>query len=373
MTPQQKQPATVSRPAASVIVVNWNGGQLLLDALTSLQREIERYGAASGRVVELLVVDNGSTDGSVDQAGAAFPGARFIRLPANLGFGAAVNAGIHGSDSEHVILVNNDATVHPGYLDALIATMDDHPDLGAACGLVLLDGLFAPGPTQGARTFVAHDGTLWHRDAAASPGTGTKLINSTGNILSASGNGSDRDWLQPYRPETTGDEVLTSPIDVFGFNGGSAILRRTALDEVGLFDASLFMYYEDTELSWRLRRAGWRIACAPAAVTDHQHAASSDGRSDFFTFHNVRNRLLVATMHGPASMVAQAWTRTAIRTIRRGERRATLRAMVSAILALPRAVRARRRMARDLRLGPRDLRSLIGQSTTSVLATSARR
>lgn len=352
----------MSRPVATVIVVNWNGGRLLLDALTSLTTEVREYRTQTGRVAELVVVDNGSTDGSVQEASAAFPEARFIELPTNLGFAAAVNVGITASDAEYVILVNNDATVHPGYVNALVTAMDESDDLGAACGLVLLDGLFAPGPAQGAKAFRAHDGTQWHRTSSAK---GIKLINSTGNIVSSSGNGADRDWLLPYRPVPATPSL---PVDVFGFNGGSAILRREALREVGLLDESFFMYYEDTELSWRLRRAGWRIVCVLEAVTDHQHAASSVGDSAFFTFHNVRNRLLVATMHGSWPMIVRAWSRTLARAVRGPESPLTLRALRDAVARLPHTVRSRRRLSRQSHVPRRVLEASVAACPTSAFA-----
>ena len=355
----------MSRPVVTVIVVNWNGGQLLLAALSSLSTDLHRYTAQTGRTAELIVVDNGSADGSIQAASAEFPTARFIQLPANRGFAAAVNVGISASESDYVILVNNDATVHPGYIDALVTAMDSNPDLGAASGLVLLDGVFAPGAAPGAKVFTAHDGTQWHRTSSSE---GTQLINSTGNIVSVSGNGADRDWLLPARAALGAPGPKPSLIDVFGFNGGSAILRREALRDVGLLDESFFMYYEDTELSWRLRRAGWRIACTLDAVTDHQHAASTAGDSAFFTFHNIRNRLLVATMHGSWPMVARAWSRTAARAVRGPGRALTLRALRSTVARLPETVRSRHRLRRDSRVPTRAIEAGITASPTTAFS-----
>src|SRR5690606_30035179 len=89
----------------------------------------------------------------------------------------------------------------------------------------------------------------------------------------------------------------------------------TALDDVGLFDESLFLYYEDTELSWRLRRRGWTVRHVPDAVTVHDHAASSGTGSAFFLDHNERNRLLVALIHAPWGVVLRALTRAAGRAV----------------------------------------------------------
>lgn len=324
--------AGTEEPSVSVVVVNWNGGDMLLDCLGSLVED-----GAGGPAVEIVVVDNGSVDGSPERAVELFPAVRLVRMPGNEGFAAGANEGIRRSRGEFVVLVNNDACVLPGFLRALTAPMagPEGADVAAVTGRVLLSGLFRPaGPDDGPDTgLVARDGRRWIR--VEGDRDGVLLVNSTGNLVTRSGNGGDRDWLAPA-------DSGPAPADVFGFNGGCVALRRTALERVGSFDASLFMYFEDTELSWRLRRAGWRIVHAPAAVTEHRHAASSGTRTAFFQLHNARNRLLVALSQAPWDVVLRALARTLVRLARGPRRGTTARALVQALVRTPAALRRRR-------------------------------
>jgi N-acetylglucosaminyl-diphospho-decaprenol L-rhamnosyltransferase len=316
----------------SVVVVNWNGGELLHACLRSLVED-----AAEG--TELLLVDNASTDGSADAAEEAFPGVQVLRRAGNGGFAAGANAGIRAARGEFVVLVNNDARVRPGYLAAIVAPMlaDDGADVAAVTGRVLLAERYRRvAETAGAATdLVGVDRARWRRD----PG-GARLVNSTGNEMTRSGNGRDRDWLAP-------EEGPAAPAEVFGFNGGSVALRRRALDEVGLLEERLFMYYEDSELSWRLRRAGWRIRHAPGAVTEHQHAASSGTASEFFQVHNARNRLVVALAHAPWPVVLRALARTVARLLTGPHRGRTARALAQALSMVGTALVIRRRTDRS--------------------------
>jgi GT2 family glycosyltransferase len=168
-----------------------------------------------------------------------------------------------------------------------------------------------------------------------SPEDGVQLLNSTGNLMTRSGNGRDRDWLAPA-------DAPASDADVFGFNGGCAALRRRALDGVGLLDPRFFMYYEDTELSWRLRRAGWRIVHAHDAVTEHQHAASSGTATEFFQVHNIRNRLVASLAQAPWPVVGRAFLRTLVRLLAGPRRGRTARALGQALAMSVAALATRR-------------------------------
>jgi N-acetylglucosaminyl-diphospho-decaprenol L-rhamnosyltransferase len=322
-----------------VVVVNWNGGDLVQECLRSLVAD------AADQDVEIVLVDNASTDGSDEQALRSFPGIRLVRRATNGGFAAGANAGIEAGRGAFVVLVNNDARVRPGFLRAITAPFDaaGAKDLAAVTGRVLLAGRYRPAPpgTPPGQGLVGADGQVWLRTA---PGEqGVELVNSTGNQMTLTGNGRDRDWLA---------EAAAPPAarDVFGFNGGCAALRRRALDQVGLFDESLFMYYEDTELSWRLRRAGWRVEHAHDAVTEHEHAASSGTATPFFRFHNTRNRLVVSLAQAPWSVVLQALVRTAARLLTGPGRGVTARALAGALRRVPRALVQRRETDRAARV-----------------------
>lgn len=324
--------------STSVVVVNWNGGDLLQDCLQSL---VDDHGAPETSGVEIVLVDNASTDGSVERAQRSFPALRLVRRPTNEGFAAGANAGIRASDGEFVVLVNNDAVVRRGFLRAITAPMAEPggEDVAAVTGRVLLAGHYVPAAagTPADAALVARDGRRWAR--VPGDGPGVRLLNSTGNVVTRSGNGGDRDWLAPA-------DTAPAAAEVFGFNGGCVALRRRALDAVGLFDAGLFMYFEDTELSWRLRRGGWRIVHAPQALTDHQHAASSGTATAFFEVHNARNRLVVAVAQAPWPVVARALLRTLVRLVLGPRRDRTARALAQALGMIPAALARRRRTDR---------------------------
>lgn len=293
----------VSGVSCSVIVVNFNGGAFVAECLRSISDQV-----APGVSIETIVVDNASTDGSDALIEKEFPDARLIRSPRNLGFGGGVNLALSDSSADFVVLINNDAVAEPGFIAALMAPFaTGAPMLAAVTARIVLSGTFrraVPGQDPEAVTYVAAVGERWVRlEPGANPGEGVTLMNSTGNQVSRSGNGRDRSWLVPASADS-------SPASVFGFCGGGAALRRFAIDAVGAFDERLFMYYEDTDLSWRLRRAGWEIVYAPSAAVRHRHAASSGIRSRFFLTHNIRNRILVSARNAPSAVLRSAVLRT---------------------------------------------------------------
>lgn len=120
------------------------------------------------------------------------------------------------------------------------------------------------------------------------------VINNVGSEWYRDAFAGDRGFLEADRGQ------FDEPAEVFAWCGGAVLLDRRYLDDVGLFDERLFLYYEDTELSWRGRRRGWRYVYEPTAVVRHRHAASSGVGSPVFRYHTERNRLLVAARHAPA-------------------------------------------------------------------------
>jgi GT2 family glycosyltransferase len=125
------------------------------------------------------------------------------------------------------------------------------------------------------------------------------VINNVGSIVTVDGYGADRGYQQVDRGQYSELE------DVFAFCGGSVAFRREALLEVGYFDDNFFMYYEDTDLSWRFRSAGWRVVYEPGSVTRHIHSASSVEWSPFFTFHVDLNRLLMLTKNATPNLASR--------------------------------------------------------------------
>lgn len=328
----------------TVVVVTWNGLELTRRCLESLRAQQ----VADGTELQLVVVDNGSSDGTV-AALRDDPDLRLIALPENRGFGGGVNAALRATTGDVVVLLNNDAVAAPDFVARLVEPFTaGAAHLGATTGLVLLSGEFVPAADTTAPALVGHDGHRWTRTT----NDGVRLINSTGNQVTRSGNGRDRDWLRPAG-------TLAAPAEVFGFNGGCAALSRAALEDVGPFTEPLFMYYEDTELSWRLRRRGWDVRHVPDAVTVHDHAASSGTSSAFFLDHNERNRLLVALIHAPWPVVVRALARTAVRVVLGPERKRRLHIVGVVLARLPWALRRRHEVDRTATVQRRTVAALL--------------
>ncbi|MFJ4222078.1 glycosyltransferase family 2 protein [Curtobacterium luteum] len=326
--------------STAVVIVNWERADLTVRAARAVLDD-------PSSAAEVVVVDNGSSDDSVRALRAALPDATVVERADNGGFAAGANAGIRATDAEVVVLLNNDAAPASGF----VAALRDHlahagSEVAAVTGRIVLAGRWTrlpagsqPAPDQ--RTLRDHAGRWW----TPSP-DGDVRLNSTGVLVDRDGNGADRDWFAPA------DHV--ADVDVFGFSGGASALRRIALDDVGLLDESLFMYYEDTEFAWRLRRRGWRVEHAADAVVEHDHSASSGVRSDLFVFRNARNRVLVALWHAPWPTVLRAAARTLVRGLRglvstadRREARLVLAALADVAGHLPRHLA--HRLAEDRR------------------------
>ena len=287
------------------VVVSWNGAHLIGPCLDSLLAQDLQPGA-----LEIVVVDNASSDGTADFLAENYPSVEVRTTSTNLGFAGGVNVGLTDLTQTYAFLLNNDATVEPDAVRQLVEHLEApaHARVGAATAQILLTA-----PDDQGRT----------------------LVNSTGNVLTRAGGAADRDWLAVAGTDQP-------PIAVFGFCGGAAALRAATLQEVGLFDGSLFLYYEDTDLSWRMRAAGWDIHYVAGAVAHHQHAASSDAASPLFRFYNTRNSLLVFGRHAPAAVALRSFARQAAALLRhsltRDESSALLRARATALLAVVRAV-----------------------------------
>ncbi len=241
------QRARPDRPEIAVAIVSWNLRDLLARALRSLEADAE-----SG-AVEVWVVDNASSDGSAEMVRSEFPWVSLIESDENLGFGAAVNLVADRSSAPWLAPANQDIEVRPGALAALLATGLAHPAAGViAPRLVLPDG-----STQHS---VNPFPTIWLTTLSALgiAGSGRRL----GDRLCIEGR-----W-NPDRPREV-DWAL----------GAFLLVRREAWDAVGGFDTAHWMYAEDLDLAWRLRRTGWRTRYEPTAQVSHVGGAA--GRKAF--------------------------------------------------------------------------------------------
>ena len=235
---------------------------------------------------EVVMVDNGSGDGSVAHVRERFPRVRVIEANRNLGFAAGNNLALRKIQSEFAVLLNNDTRVRPGWLASLVAAAALEPRAGSVQAKLV----FADRPT---------------------------VIQSAGTLLLSDGSGGDRGAGEPD------DGRYDRREEIFAACGAAALYRREALAEVGLFDESFFMYYEDTDLGWRLRLAGWKVLFEPAAVVEHVHAASSAAGSAFMRFHADRNRLLMVLKNAPLGFLLHSFASLGRRAAQAGSPAAT--------------------------------------------------
>jgi hypothetical protein len=135
------------------------------------------------------------------------------------------------------------------------------------------------------------------------------VVNNVGTWLTVDGSGADRGWLEVDRGQ------YHRPAEIFAWCGAAVMLRPAYLDDVGLFDERLFLYYEDLDLAWRGRAQGWRYDLVPTSVVRHLHAASSGPSSRAFRFHNERNRLVVLVKNGPFMFACRSVLRHPLSTL----------------------------------------------------------
>ena len=224
--------------AISIVIVNWNGRHLLARCLAYLEVAI----AATDQVI---VVDNGSHDGSVAWLHAEFPWVEVIALPANRGFAGGNNAALADCRHDWILLINNDAFVAP---DAIMQLRQ----VAATCP-----------PTTGAIA-----ATLLFDHAP-------DLVASSGIVLRSDGVAIDRDMTRPIA------DIPTNPQAIAGASGGAVLLRRAMIDDIGFFADDFFNYLEDVDLAWRALLRGWQSIHLPTAHIRHVYSATSGQGSPF--------------------------------------------------------------------------------------------
>jgi hypothetical protein len=230
----------------SVIVVNWNTGDLICRCVESVIADLSVYADLPAGEAEVFIVDSASTDGSTLALQAQFPQATYIYSPQNIGFGPANNLALRRATGEFILLLNPDTLVHPGAIESLLRFMAQHPDAGAAASRLLNP-----------------DGSLQH---SCSPEPTLK-----GEFLRLFHLGGVRP--DGYYPMETWDPDAPRPVDVI--LGACMMLRKSVLDQVGYFDEQFFMYNEETDLCRRIRQAGWKVYWAPQAQVTHYGGQST--------------------------------------------------------------------------------------------------
>lgn len=233
----------------SIVLVNYNGGDLLARCLASIAEAPPR------RAFEVIVVDNASVDDSADRALRDHPAVAVIRNAQNVGLARAFNQGARASRGRHVLALNNDAMVTPGAIDALSDALDARPELGAVgSGIVDADGR----PERTARRFPHPLNALFGRRSLL-----TRWL--PGNPISA-------------RYLMAECEGRTEPYEVDWVSLASMMVRREAIEQVGLLDEGFFVYWVDADWCHEIRDAGWSIAAVPASRVVHEEGIRAKRR-----------------------------------------------------------------------------------------------
>lgn len=307
----------------AVVIPTWNGREDLPACLDSLRGQ--------SVPVEIVVVENGSTDGSVEMLRESYPDVTLLVQPVNLGFAGGVNVGLRYAlhrGHDVVALLNNDAIADPRWVEHLVDEMMRDERVGMV-----------------ASKFVTIDGSR---------------LDSTGECYSIWGlpfpRGRDEEDLDAY-------DTLT---ELFGASGGSTLYRADMLRDVGLFDEDFFAYFEDVDLSWRARLRGWRVLLAPAAVAYHRIGATSGRIPGFTTYQTLKNLFWVVAKNVPRRYLATvvprlalAYTLTFWRAVLHGNGIVAVKGVVVAVAKMPKKLGQRRVIQRGRRIDDETLRSLL--------------
>jgi GT2 family glycosyltransferase len=324
-------------PRVTVVIPNWNGERFLEICLGSLRAQT--FGD-----FETVLVDNGSSDGSVAFVEENFPEVRLLRLPENLGFSAAANAGIRSSTTELVVLLNNDTEVDSGWLEALVRAADERPEAGFFASK-LVD----------------------FRDR--------RLLDGAGDALRRSG--------LPYR--LGHGEVDRGQFEreafVFSACAAAALYRRSVFEEIGLFDEDFFSNCEDWDVGFRAQLAGYRCVYVPGSVVYHVGSASTGGqKSALNTRLGAQSGINVLVKNLPAALIGRSLpfilagqiSRLAITALSPGLLKAYLSGLVGAGRLLPTMLKKRREIQKRRRVPDDYVMRLLRESSRHVAASRRR-
>lgn len=313
--------ASVRAPDVSIVIVTWNG-RAYLDAC------LAAVAAQQGVAAETIVVDNGSTDGTVEHLRQRFPWVRVVALGENRGFAGGNNAGVREARGTFVAFLNNDTVADPTWLRALRDGIDP------AAGFMLTTS----------RIVYMHD---------------PSIIDSAGDGMLRWGGAFKRDHGAPV------DVALISG-EVFGVCGAACLMPRATFEELGGFDEDFFASHEDVDLSYRARLRGYRCRYIADAVVRHHGSATLGRVSASAVFYGQRNLewmylkntpgvLLVRTLPGHLVYIAAA----AVHFTRGGLGRAFWRAKLAALAGVPGMLRKRAAIQRSRRVGASAIWSLL--------------
>lgn len=243
----------------SIIIPNWNGKELLKVCLASLKEQTYKD-------IEVIIVDNGSIDGSTQYIKKYFPEFECIELPKNVGFAPAVNIGIKKAKGEYIVLINNDTEVDKNCIRYLVKAAKAYPEVGFVAAKML---------------------NFYNRNIIDSAGDYIDVVGHANNI----GLG-EKDGLN-----------FETPKYVFLGTGGGSLFKREIFKKVGFFDEDYFAYFEDVDLCFRAQLQGFKGWYEPKAVIYHIHKATSSRNKPFTEYLQYRNMTQTIIKNFPSSLL----------------------------------------------------------------------
>lgn len=247
----------------TVIIPSWNGRHLLKTCLSSIQKQTLKD-------FEVIVVDNGSSDGSIDYIEKNFSKVRVIKLEKNYGFAKAINFGIKEAKGDFIVLINNDTEVGRQCLHYLVQAAKQHPEVGFVAAKML---------------------NYYQRD----------VIDSAGDYLDEVGHANNIGLGKKDGP------IFDQPGYVFLATGGGGLFKRKVFDRVGLFDENYFAYFEDVDLCLRAQFQGIKGWYEPKAIIYHIHKATSSKNLDLLEYLQFRNMTQTIIKNFPSSILLKKW------------------------------------------------------------------
>jgi len=322
-------------PLISAIVLNWNGKDVIGACLRSLRNQTYSN-------LEIILVDNASTDGSIEDVAPRFPDLHVVKNHTNLGYGGGNNEGIRAARGKYFFILNSDTEIEKDCIERLWGALEEGPRVGVTTPKILF-----------------YDQR--------------ERVDAAGLVVYPDGLAIGRGRSEPEQRYSQREEVF------FG-SGCASLYRKDMLDEIGLFDEDFFAYAEDTDLGWRAQRAGWKAFYVPQAVVYHHHSRQFGSYSTQKAFLVERNRMWVAWKNFPLGFLCLGPLYTLKRFLYQGiallnRRGATgrfrqessslllmpivFKALFSGLRGFPGMLRKRREIQRTGRLSNRDFYRLL--------------
>lgn len=236
-----------SPPIASIVIVNYNGSNMLKECLDSLL-------CTDYPAFETVVVDNNSTDNSLEMIKKYYPSCKVIQLPENRGFAVGNNIGASYATGEYLVFLNNDTVVTPDWLKEILVVLENDKSIAIAQSMLLL---------------ASEDG-----------------VDSSGDFATKHG--------RTYNSRRQG---FSSPREILSARGAAMAIRKSVFEELGGFDKDYFISFEDVELGWKAWICGYKVVMSPKSIVYHKSGSTMSKMSTMMTFHGLKNQLSLITTH----------------------------------------------------------------------------